>query len=166
MTGPEKTIPLLARDGAVKAWSLVDADDFEWLIRWTWRLHAQGYAFRGRKVGGRGGQYVTFLMHRVIMDLPHGCDYEVDHINGCKLDNRRSNLRVCSRGENAQNNPGRDNGLPRGVRWFARDGKWHARANMNGREVHLGYFDELEDARRAVIDWRSEHMPFATGRGA
>tara|TARA_Y100001973_G_scaffold79010_1_gene116069 strand:- start:954 stop:1565 length:612 start_codon:yes stop_codon:yes gene_type:complete len=40
-------------------------------------------------------------MHRVIMDPPKGMD--IDHINGDTLDNRKENLRICTRSQNAQN---------------------------------------------------------------
>jgi hypothetical protein len=41
------------------------------------------------------------LVHRLIMGSPEGMD--VDHINGNGLDNRRKNLRVCTRSQNAMN---------------------------------------------------------------
>ena len=40
-------------------------------------------------------------IHRVVMDAPKGMD--VDHINGDTLDNRRENLRICTRAQNSQN---------------------------------------------------------------
>jgi hypothetical protein len=43
----------------------------------------------------------TILLHRFLMNPPS--DLEVDHLNCYGLDNRRENLRVCTRAENAKN---------------------------------------------------------------
>jgi hypothetical protein len=157
-------VPILGRNSQVRAHAIVDEEDAVWLGRWNWRLHRNGYAWRGRKIGGRVGQYFTILMHRVILDLPHGCPFEVDHRNGDRLDNRKANLRICTHAENGQNQPGR-NGT-RGVSWHEARGMWRARVTLEGRERALGYFDSKDEARAAVIAWRAKHMPFATERGA
>lgn len=43
----------------------------------------------------------SYYFHRLITDAPTGSD--VDHANGKKYDNRRKNLRVCTRSQNAAN---------------------------------------------------------------
>jgi hypothetical protein len=68
----------------------------------------------------------------------------VDHVNGDTLDNRRSNLRVCSQQENLRNraiNVGRQY---KGVVYDkTRQGKthpWIARITVDGRTKYLGVF--------------------------
>lgn len=65
--------------------ALVDPTDFESVSIYKWWVNAGGYAestHYGRRV----------LMHRLLMEPPS--DKVVDHINGNKLDNQRSNLRI------------------------------------------------------------------------
>ena len=84
-----KAIPLA--DGF---YAYVDAADYEWLSRYTWRLYAGGYA-------GRHDRGKTIYMHREIMEAPKGT--MVDHIDGSKANNCRFNLRMCTRQENQRN---------------------------------------------------------------
>jgi hypothetical protein len=69
----------------------------------------------------------------------------VDHINHNRLDNRRANLRFVNNSVNMHNiaNP------VKGCYFSERTGKWCARVNVNGRRVHLGYY-ETEQIASAV----------------
>lgn len=60
----------------------------------TWHLSDTGY------VMGRYNKKRARL-HRLIMNCPEGMT--VDHLNGDRLDNRKSNLRICTQSENAKN---------------------------------------------------------------
>ena len=82
-------------------------------------------------------------LHKLVMGSPKGMD--VDHINRNKLDNRRKNLRLCTRSES------RMNGAGRGISLFKRvyrDGEfWASQIRTNGITTHLGKFDtEIEAA--------------------
>lgn len=75
--------------------ALVDDNMFEFINKWKWQYHEQGYAFRTeQKDGVKRGIY----MHIVIMG-----DKGIDHIDGDKLNNQRHNLRFASRSENQWN---------------------------------------------------------------
>lgn len=71
--------------------ALVDDDDYDMLIEmgnWACTNSPKGgYAYR------KPYKSNAIYMHRVIMDAPKGM--EVDHINHNKLDNQKSNLRIC-----------------------------------------------------------------------
>lgn len=90
-----------------------------------------------------------YLAHRVIWALFHGrWPNQIDHINGDRLDNRIENLRSVSVSENARNHKRsvvNATGVT-GVCWNERLGMWHARISHEGRDKHLGYFHEFEDA--------------------
>lgn len=79
------------------------------------------------------------------MGLGWGEELQVDHINGDGLDNRRSNLRVCTRSQNAANRV-----MPRKkhpYRGVLRDRKrFRAYINANGQRTNLGSFDSPADA--------------------
>ncbi|WP_368859199.1 HNH endonuclease [Cohnella sp. GbtcB17] len=126
--------------------AIVDDEDFKWLSQFSWCYHQSGYAMRGARVNGRNQ---TYRMHRQIMDAQAGT--EIDHINGNRLDNRKSNLRVTDRQQNSFNTRSRKGSLSnyKGVGWFARDGKWRARIMLDRKEIHLGLFDTEHEAAEA-----------------
>ena len=77
--------------------------------------------------------------HRLIMDAP--ADRYVDHINGDGLDNRRANLRLCSKAENAKNRALNSNSTV-GLKGVTRDpsGAYRAQIANEGRKITLGRF--------------------------
>lgn len=85
-------------------------------------------------------------LHRFIMDAPPGS--LVDHINGNTLDNRKSNLRICTLSENAMNRrkrPKKVSSKYYGVSF--NNGRWRAKITLNKKGLHLGSFkNEVEAA--------------------
>lgn len=75
--------------------AIVDNIDYDNLSKYKWFYHNRGNVYTGyaRKSNG--------FMHRIIMDCPKGS--VIDHVNGNGLDNRRSNLRICTQSENMMN---------------------------------------------------------------
>lgn len=126
--------------------ALVDDDIFDYLNQWKWHLHSNGYAVRNKSTL-LGKQKI--FMHREIMQTPAG--KETDHINSNKLDNRRENLRVCTRKQNlhnrkltALNTSGR-----KGVSFHKLLRKWEAAIRVDGTLIRLGYFSDIDKAARA-----------------
>jgi len=87
--------------------AIVDADDYERLNKYKWcvsKTRHTNYAMRrtkGKRVKGKRVKRKTIMMHRFILNAPRGL--VVDHINHNGLDNRKSNLRLCTRAENSYN---------------------------------------------------------------
>lgn len=81
--------------------ALVDDADAEFLSRWRWKRHTQGYAARSSWVDGR---YVTVLMHRAVAGA--GPSHHVHHLNHNKLDNRRENLALVDPAEHLRGHVG------------------------------------------------------------
>lgn len=119
--------------------ALVDDGDFEYLSQWKWHIHSTGYAIRSVDGGHR-----KILMHRFIMDTPEGL--ETDHMNHDRLDNRRSNLKVCTKQENLSN-PGVYRG---GVYWHKQAGKWHVQVQRLKKRQSYGLFTEKSDALQVL----------------
>lgn len=77
---------------------------------------------------------------------------DVDHINGDKLDNRWSNLRIATRSQNMANtclDPRNTSGAT-GVTWDKARNKWRAQLRVNGRKTNLGRFNTREEAAAKV----------------
>jgi hypothetical protein len=78
-------------------------------------------------------------------------EYPNFHANHDGLDNRRCNLRVCTRAQNMQNNRRRRGPLTSrylGVHLDKPTGKWRVVVVANGTTHYLGLFDDEEEAAR------------------
>ncbi len=99
------------------------------------------------------GHRATATMHRLVMRAEPG--HIVDHINGDRFDNLRSNLRFCTHQQNIQNMAIRGGTSQykgvchcpshRGTK------KWRAQINRYERRTFLGYF-RLEEAAARRYD--------------
>jgi hypothetical protein len=119
--------------------ALVDDEDYCDLSQYKWSLATCGYAQRGTSP--------KIYMHRQIMNAPTGM--EVDHINGNRADNRKSNLRLCSHQQNLQARPRFKNNSSgfRGVNYEKKGLKhWRARIELNGKKIDLGLYIDPRDA--------------------
>ncbi len=138
--------------------TIVDDDDFEELDRYSWQ-YVNGYAIR-TTLKSEGGKKRKIGMHRQIMQTPAGMD--TDHITGDKLDNRKSNLRICTRSQNKGNMHKFFNNTSgyKGVSLHKPTNKWIAQICMNKTHKFLGYFDSPEEAhavyKKASLDQHGE----------
>lgn len=138
-------------------YALVDDEDFDWLNQWKWCLSNTGYAVRNI---GENGVNKQILMHRVIIDTPIGM--ETDHINRDKLDNRHSNLRICTSAENKYNrNINKGSSIYKGVSWDKYHKRWLVNIKVNKHKT-IAYFQNERHAAMAYDIWAKElHKDFA-----
>lgn len=133
-----KTIPLTRGKQ-----TLVSDEDFEELAQHKWAFATEGYAYRLVRVEGK---LVAIYMHRQIVGLEPGDKREVDHDDGDGLNNVRTNLRVCTHGQNQHNRRVSSNSKSgvKGVFFCPRYGRWRAQITYDGKQKALGSFDTLE----------------------
>jgi hypothetical protein len=142
--------------------AIVDDDDFEWLSRFKWcsgrhsdgKFIARRTLYLGKQPNGKFG-YATILMHREILGVSDS-KVEVDHINGVTLDNRRANLRPCTKEQNQWNRGKNRNNSTGHKGVFRNHGGFSARITANGKERCLGTFSTVEKAAKKYADASAE----------
>lgn len=131
--------------------TLVDDEDFEYLNQFNWK-YSYGYAVRNVfvKTVIKDGRPVTktktIRMHRVIMNDPKGLC--VDHIDRNKLNNQKSNLRICTSAQNAINTSMYKTNTSgfRGVNYDKLSCRWTAKIQLNNKRRYIGRFNTKEEA--------------------
>lgn len=157
------TIPL-SKNGykhAGKYEAIVDDCDaniatLNWLALITKRV-VYAIRFPSKTVG-----ITHILMHRVILSRklgrPLNTNEIVDHINNNGLDNRRVNLRVATPAQirmNVRRSTKNKLGF-KGVK--KRGNRYRSVIRINGKQIHLGYFDTPEQAHAAYCAAAKEYF--------
>lgn len=133
--------------------AIVDDEDHAFLSQWRWHVCiGPKHVYAMRNSAPSNGKRHHIMMHRELCPVADG--YEVDHINGNSLDNRRDNLRPVTRSQNMWNRAPNINGKSRykGVCWHKQHQKWIASIQVNKRKYHIGLFTSEDDAGRAYAE--------------
>lgn len=136
--------------------ALVDNEDFEYLNQFKWYYDNSGkYAMRRFYYKDKKSKIIS--MHRFIMKPPK--DKLIDHKNMDGLDNRKSNLRICGKRENAINTALRKNNKSgyTGVHHNTKSTPpWRVNLKENGKQVCVGYFYDVKEAAKAYNEKAKE----------
>lgn len=136
---------LYNEDFSVKSICKIDADDVE-KVQYTKWADRSGYAYYNGTRATRG-----YHMHRLIMGVIGQKDVFVDHINGDRLDNRKSNLRLVNKSQNAMNMS-----TAKGVDHYG--DTYYARIKIHQKVIRLGSYKIEEEAYYAR--WYAETILF------
>ncbi len=141
-----KKIPLTQGKVAV-----VDDEDYDWLIEWKWSYadYPNCGAFRNQLKGE--SEDISLKMHRAIWERHNGPipeDLLINFIDGNGLNNKKQNLRLATWSQSQWNQKPRTGCTSqyKGVAW--QDTKWRSKIKLNGKQIHLGYFDDEKEAAR------------------
>ena len=141
-------VVLYNKDCEEVARAIIDLDDVDEIKKYKWCLNNIGYVIN-REFG---------LLHRLIMNPD--TDMVVDHINHNKLDNRKSNLRICTKQQNNMNKKVRKDNTSgiKGIWWNKSRNKWTAEIMVNSKKHHLGDFSTKEEAAKARMNAEIEYF--------
>ncbi len=134
--------------------AIVDEEDKEFADQYLW-YNSFGYAICPSRES---------RMHRMIMNAQKG--QEVDHVNGNRMDNRKCNLRICSRLQNSRNLPVKKSSKTgiKGVWFHPKKGQYQSQIRVNGKRLWLGSFDDIDQAkeayRAAAVKYHGEFARF------
>ena len=123
---------------------IIDAEDIDKVKKLGWHLAKSG------RYTQYCGNYKIGLIHRYLLDVMDP-SVVVDHINQNGLDNRKSNLRICSNQNNICNCkiPKNNKSGCKGVYWSKDKNKWTVQVTINNKTKYIGRFDSYEDAVKA-----------------
>jgi hypothetical protein len=139
---------ILAQDTFVE----IDVEDLEHISGYFWRINSNGYAVTGRAER-------TILMHRMLTGAKKG--QLVDHASGDGLNNRRSNMRICTPAENSRNRRIAKSNKS-GYKGVYADRsrqrvRWRAQIRVDDTTVRLGSFPTAELAYEAYCEAATQY---------
>jgi len=136
-------------------WALVSKKDYKRLNKYRWCAYwnkniKSYYAARGVKLPN--GKWILVQMSRDILGLRKGDKRQADHIDHDTLDNRRCNIRIVTNSQNQHNR--------RNVKGYYKYGnKYEAKIMVNGKHIHLGYYNTPAEAHQAYLDAKKTYHP-------
>ena len=116
-----------------------DLEDYDKIKNYCWYIDKAGYVRTNRVIP-------NIKFHNFILEEDDiTC---IDHIFGDTNDNRKQNLRIANKFENAENAKLRvDNKSgTKGVKWDKKTKQWVGQIQCHNKRFHLGYFKDLQDA--------------------
>jgi hypothetical protein len=150
--------------------SLLDYDPTTGVFKW--RVNRAGNALQGQTTGSVNTtgyiqiklNGVKYSAHRLAWLYVHGAwpEFDLDHVNRDRQDNRIVNLRKATRAQNCQNQKQRSDNTSgvKGIHWCKIKQRWIAQATIDGKRKQLGAFTDREAAIAARAAIEKQHYLF------
>lgn len=134
-----------------------DKEDYDLVKQYCWGIDSQnGYIKTIDKINKTGKLY----LHRLVMGCVKGDGIIIDHINRNRIDCRKSNLRFVNNIQSAINKGIKSNNTSGkvGVSWSKDYNKWESYITVNKKRLHLGLFDDFNEAERVRIEAEEKYF--------
>lgn len=139
-----KLLPAWKANNVLAGYALVDDEDYEKLNKYRWNI-GSGYLYSSKRVGKRT---IKTTLHKIILSAPDGMD--IDHIDGNKWNNQKSNLRFATRAENSRNQGTKNvNKKYKGVYFDKNKSHWYVQIKYNYKIYCLGIYKSEDEAALA-----------------
>ena len=124
----------------------------------------KGKILNGRDSGGyysvalyKNGKTKNYKVHKLIAMTflnhnPCGMKEVIDHIDNNKLNNRLDNLQITDNRHNCSKDVKNKTSKYTGVCFVYSRSDWKAQITINGKNKHIGYYDNELDASKAYQD--------------
>jgi hypothetical protein len=136
-----------------------DLEDYDKIKDYCWYFASDGYVIANNIYDENS---YLILIHRLVMDCAE--DMEVDHKFHNRFDNRKEFLRIVTSSQNRMNVGIKNNNSSgvTGVYWHKKHEHWQASIGVNGKLIHLGIFDNFDEAvevrKQAEIEYFGEYQ--------
>ena len=111
-----------------------------------------------RQIGINSTVYFTHRLAWFYMTGVWPAD-QIDHIDGCRANNKFSNLREATGSQNMHNSKKHSNNTSgfKGVSWYKRNKKWTAQIQVSNKQIHIGCYDDPQEAHAAYCAAAEAH---------
>ncbi len=136
---------------------VIDSNDASLVSSYRWFRGAGGYAQASSRTREPDRK---LWMHRIILGISddNARQVQTDHVDGNRLNNRRSNLRVVTPAQNAQTAVRPNRRTMRGVFFDKRTRRYHATVTVNRKIISGGWHATSEAARVVARSLRAQHL--------
>ena len=115
------------------------------------------YGYKRVNLYDKNRKILTKRTHRLVIEaFKENVENKlcVDHIDNNRENNNICNLRYATHQENTRNSKIRKNSTSgiKGITYHKASNKWQARITIDGLEIHLGLFGNIEDAKLARVN--------------
>jgi hypothetical protein len=126
---------------------IIDEEDKDLFFSRSWGIHKKSNTCYLRY--RHSGKKLSLFFHRELMKA--SLNYQIDHINGNGLDNRKSNLRICAFSDNMKNNHGHKKRYSKfkGAFYRPKLDKWVSMITKDRKQYYLGLFKTEQEAAKA-----------------